>query len=83
MKKNHNVKMHVKCGDSVKIIAGKYKGQTGSITKVIRETSQVIIQGINLKTKHKRPIQDGQTGEVIKIEFPVHSSNVKLNKNID
>ena len=71
-------KMHVKVGDEVKIIAGSDKGKIGTIIKVLRNQGKIIVQDINMKTKHKRPEQEGDTGQIIKIEAPIDSSNVML-----
>lgn len=71
-------KMHVKLGDEVKIIAGSDKGKIGTIIKVLKNQGKVIVQDINMKTKHKRPEQQGDTGQIIKIEAPIDSSNVML-----
>nr|WCH56171.1 ribosomal protein L24 [Calliblepharis sp.] len=77
MKRKKN-KIHVKQGDCIKIIAGTYKGQTGKISKIIPQKQQVIIENTNLKTKHVQPKQEGNTGKIIQIEGPIHSSNVML-----
>nr|WCH56371.1 ribosomal protein L24 [Hypnea sp.] len=76
--KRKKSKIHVKQGDYVKIIAGTYKGQTGKIIQTIRNKQQIIIENINLKTKHMQPKQEGDTGKIIQIEGPIHSSNVML-----
>lgn len=81
MKKNtnkHSPRMHVKQGNQVKIIAGAHKGKTGLIIKVITKSSQVLIEDINVKIKHKQSFQEGQIGQKIQIPFPIHSSNVIL-----
>jgi large subunit ribosomal protein L24 len=69
-------KLHVKVGDQVKIISGRNKGKVGTIQSLIRETSKVIIGGINIKIKHMKPSRPGETGQVKELEFPIHSSNV-------
>ena len=71
-------KMHVKSGDTVQIISGKYKGKVGKITKILRKKSQVIIENLNLKTKHIRPKQQEESGKIVNFEAPIHSSNVML-----
>lgn len=71
-------KMHIKNGDTVQIISGKYKGQVGEIIKTLPKTSQVIIKNLNLKTKHIRPNQKEENGKIINFEAPIHSSNVML-----
>jgi len=71
-------KLHVRNGDIVQVISGKYKGQIGKITKIISKTSKVIIENINLKTKHMKPNQKEESGQIVNIEAPIHSSNVML-----
>eukprot|EP00262_Sarcandra_glabra_P018599 TRINITY_DN673_c0_g1_i1.p1 TRINITY_DN673_c0_g1~~TRINITY_DN673_c0_g1_i1.p1 ORF type:complete len:189 (+),score=29.52 TRINITY_DN673_c0_g1_i1:210-776(+) len=71
-------KMHVKLGDTVKIIAGREKGNIGEITRLFRHNSTVIVKDMNLKTKHVKSREEGQQGQIIKVEAPIHSSNVML-----
>ncbi|XP_038988190.1 50S ribosomal protein L24, chloroplastic [Phoenix dactylifera] len=71
-------KMHVKVGDTVKIISGHEKGKIGEITRVFRHNSTVIVQDMNLKTKHMKSREQGEPGQIVKIEAPIHSSNVML-----
>lgn len=72
------VKMHVKNGDTVQVISGKNKGQIGKITKVLHKKSQVIVENVNIKTKHLRPTTKEESGKIINTEAPIHSSNVML-----
>jgi large subunit ribosomal protein L24 len=71
-------KMHVRKGDTVQIIAGKEKGKVGEVLRTIPKTSKVVVKGVNVKTKHVKPQQEGESGQVINIEGPIHSSNVML-----
>lgn len=71
-------KMHVKTGDTVQVIAGREKGKIGEIVKTFPKTSQVIVQGVNVKTKHVKPMQEGESGRIETFEAPIHSSNVML-----
>uniref|UniRef100_A0A2P2JSI6 Uncharacterized protein MANES_03G121200 n=2 Tax=Rhizophora mucronata TaxID=61149 RepID=A0A2P2JSI6_RHIMU len=71
-------KMHVKVGDTVQVISGDDKGKTGEITKIFRHNSTVVVNEINLKTKHMKSREEGEPGQIIKIEAPIHSSNVML-----
>jgi large subunit ribosomal protein L24 len=71
-------KLHVKTGDTVKVIAGDEKGKTGKITSVNPSTSKVIIEGINLVTKHSKPSAANPQGGISKMEAPIHASNVML-----
>jgi large subunit ribosomal protein L24 len=74
-------KVHVKKGDTVQVIAGRDKGKVGEIIKVIPQESQVIIKGVNIRTKHVKPQQEGESGQITTFEAPVHSSNVMLYSN--
>ncbi|MBD2091160.1 50S ribosomal protein L24 [Microcoleus sp. FACHB-1515] len=80
-KTTERVKMHVKKGDTVQVIAGKDKGKVGEVIRAIPDESRVIVQGVNLKTKHIKPQQEGESGQITTIEFPIHSSNVMLYSN--
>lgn len=71
-------KLHVKKGDTVQVIAGSEKGKVGEILKTFPETSKVLVKGVNIKTKHVKPQQEGESGQITTIEFPIHSSNVML-----
>lgn len=61
--------MHVKVGDTVKLIAGHEKGKIGEITKVFKHNSTVIVREINLKTKHVKSREEGEPGQIIKVPF--------------
>jgi large subunit ribosomal protein L24 len=71
-------KMHVKQGDTVQVISGKDKGKVGEVLRSIPATSEVVIKGVNVKTKHVKPQQDGESGRIANLEYPIHSSNVML-----
>ena len=69
--------MNFKTGDKVVVIAGKDKGKEGSITKVLRADSKLIVSGVNVAKKHVKP--NGQTaGSIVEVELPIHSSNVMI-----
>ncbi len=67
---------HVRTGDQVVITAGDNKGKTGEVSRVITEKDQVIVKGINMRTKHMRPTQLNPQGGSITREAPIHISNV-------
>lgn len=71
-------KVHVKKGDTVQIISGSEKGKVGEVLRVYPETSKVIVKGVNVRTKHVKPQQEGESGQITTFEAPVHSSNVML-----
>ncbi|MEZ6244128.1 MAG: 50S ribosomal protein L24 [Phycisphaerales bacterium] len=67
---------HVRTGDQVIVTAGDHKGQTGEVARVIPDKDQVIVKGLNLRTKHMRPTQLNPQGGIITKEAPIHISNV-------
>jgi large subunit ribosomal protein L24 len=71
-------RMHVKAGDTVQIISGKDKGKIGEILRAMPETSRVIVKGVNIRTKHVKPQQEGESGRIDSAESPIHSSKVML-----
>ncbi|KAG9454270.1 hypothetical protein H6P81_007174 [Aristolochia fimbriata] len=71
-------KMHVKLGDTVKVISGREKGKIGEVTRIFKHNSTVIVKDLNLKTKHVKSREEGEQGQIIKVEGPIHSSNVML-----
>jgi large subunit ribosomal protein L24 len=71
-------KLHVKTGDTVKVIAGDERGKTGRIVAVNLNTQRVTIEGLNLVTKHAKPSAKNPQGGISKVEAPVHASNVAL-----
>jgi large subunit ribosomal protein L24 len=75
-KPTEKMKIKLKQGDNVQIIAGASKGQKGKILKVDRKAGRVIVEGVNLITKHQKPNKANQTGGRIKKEAPIHVSNV-------
>jgi large subunit ribosomal protein L24 len=76
---SNNQKIHVKVGDEVKIISGFHKNEIGEVIKINKKTGKIIVQGINFKFKHIKPITENEIGEIKQIEAPIHHSNVKLN----
>ena len=72
--------MHVKKGDNIIILAGKDKGKKGKILKAFPNEEKVLVEGINLKKVHQKAKKSGAKGEIVEKSFPVHVSNVKLDK---
>ena len=73
------IKVHVKIGDTVRIISGFHKNETGEVLKINRKTGKLLIKGINFKFKHIKPTNENEIGEIKQFEAPIHHSNVKLN----
>jgi large subunit ribosomal protein L24 len=72
------IKMRIKKGDTVQVIAGKDKGKTGEVLRTLPYENRVVVQGINLRTRHVKPTQEGETGRIVTEEAAVHASNVML-----
>jgi large subunit ribosomal protein L24 len=71
-------KLHVKTGDTVKVIAGDERGKTGRITSVLTDKNKVVVEGLNLVTKHTKPSAKNPQGGISKVEAPIHASNVSI-----
>ena len=67
---------HIKKGDLVEVIAGDQKGATGRVMRIIPEKHQVLVEGVNLAHKHVRPSQRNPQGGRIRVERPIHISNL-------
>lgn len=68
--------MRLRTGDNVLVIAGNDKGRTGLVKSVDRAASRVVVEGINLRWKHKKPSQKNPKGERVQVEISIHASNV-------
>ena len=73
---SQKIKMRIKTGDLVKIINGKEKGKTGEVLKTIPLENRVVVKGINLRTKHIKPTQEGESGRILTEEASLHASHV-------
>ena len=69
--------MHVKKGDTVLVISGNDKGKTGEVKQALPRKERVVVEGINLRWRHRRPSQQNPKGERVQSEAPIHASNVK------
>lgn len=67
----------IKKKDKVIVLAGKDKGKIGEVREIIKEKNRVIVTGINIVSKHQKPNKNNPGG-IIKMEAPIHISNVKL-----
>ncbi|ASN03671.1 50S ribosomal protein L24 [Virgibacillus necropolis] len=68
--------MHVKKGDTVKVISGKDRGKQGSILEAYPKNDRVLVEGVNMVKKHAKPSQDNPQGGILNQEAPIHVSNV-------
>jgi large subunit ribosomal protein L24 len=72
------MKMRIRKGDTVQVISGKDKGKTGEVLRTLPYENRIVVQGINLRTRHVKPTQEGETGRIVTEEASVHASNVML-----
>jgi large subunit ribosomal protein L24 len=70
--------MKIKQGDTVKVIAGKDKGKTGTVIKTLSDTDQVIVENINQVKRHTKNRRVRSQGQIIEKSMPIHVSNVAL-----
>ena len=72
------MKLHVKAKDQVIVIAGKDKGKKGSVVTAFPKTGKVIVEGVNIVTKHQKPRGQGMPGGIVHKEAAIDASNVML-----
>ena len=71
-------KFHIKKGDTVYVNAGNDKGKTGKVLEVLRDKDRVIVEGVNMVSKHTKPNTQNPQGGIVKQEAGIHISNVQL-----
>ena len=71
-------KLHVKKGDTVKVLSGKDKGKQGKILRAIPAKERVVVEGVNIVKKAQRPTQQNPQGGITTMEAPLNESNVML-----
>ncbi|KAF2519820.1 50S ribosomal protein L24 [Flavobacterium salilacus subsp. salilacus] len=72
------IKLKIKSGDTVKVIAGDHKGSEGKVLRVLREKNKAVIEGVNMVSKHTKPSAKNPQGGIVKKEAPIHISNIAL-----
>jgi large subunit ribosomal protein L24 len=72
------IKLKIKSGDTVKVIAGDHKGSEGKVLRVDREKNKAIVEGVNMVSKHTKPSAKSPQGGIVKKEAPLHISNLSL-----
>ena len=70
--------MHIRKGDTVVIITGKYKGSKGRVLRVIPKDQRIVVEGVNMMKRHTKPSQRNQQGGIVERERPIHMSNVMV-----
>ena len=72
------MKLRIKSGDKVRVIAGDHKGSEGKVLRVLRDTNKAIVEGINTVSKHEKPSARNPQGGIVQKEAPIHLSNLSL-----
>ncbi len=72
------MKLHIKKGDTVKVLSGESRGETGRVIRVEPAKSRAWVEGINMVSKHSKPNAENPQGAIEKKEAPVHVSNLML-----
>ena len=70
------MKTKLKRGDMISVIAGKDFGKEGKVLSIDRAKGRVVVEGINMMTKHQKPDRANQTGGIVRVEASIHVSNV-------
>ena len=70
--------LHVKKGDTVVVLSGKDSGKKGKVLEVNPSAERVVVEGVNVATKHKKPRNQKDIGGIVKKEAPIHVSNVMV-----
>lgn len=73
-----NNKVHVKTGDTVLVLSGRDNGKTGKVLAVSPKEGKVIVEGLNIVTKHVKPRRQGEAGGIVKAEAAMYASKVQL-----
>ena len=71
-------RLKIKSGDTVKVISGGSRGKQGAVISVDRSNDRVVVEGVNIVTKHVKPNASNPQGGVVKVEAGLHISNVML-----
>ena len=72
------IKLHIRKGDNVIVLAGRDKGKTGKVQKVLVSEQRAIVEGINMVSKSTKPSAQNPQGGIVKQEAPIHISNLSL-----
>ena len=68
----------IKKGDSVKVVSGNYKGQSGRVLKIILNKNRALVEGVNKVKKHTRASQENPQGGIVEKDMSIHASNLML-----
>ncbi|MBR6613291.1 MAG: 50S ribosomal protein L24 [Clostridia bacterium] len=72
----NEAKIKLRVDDTVIVNSGVDAGKKGKILKVLKADNKVVVQGVNIRTKHTKPRRQGEQGGIVKVESPIHVSKV-------
>jgi large subunit ribosomal protein L24 len=72
------MKLKIKKGDTVRVIAGNDKGREGRVLEVLPTKMRVLVEGVNIRKRHTRPTQTNPNGSIVERAMPIHYSNVMI-----
>ncbi|MEY8021550.1 50S ribosomal protein L24 [Muriicola sp. SD30] len=72
------MKLKIKTGDTVRVVAGDHKGSEGKVVTVNLQKNKAIVEGVNMVSKHEKPSAKNPQGGIVKKEAPIHISNLSL-----
>ena len=70
--------LHVKKGDTVMINSGSDKGKKGKVLEVLPKDNKIVVEGVNVRTKHTKPRRAGEAGGIVKVEGAIHASKANV-----
>ena len=68
--------MNIKTNDTVIVLSGKDKGKQGKVIRAMPDDKKVVVEGVNVATRHQKPRKQGDPGGIIKLETPIYASKV-------
>ncbi len=68
----------IKKGDSVVVLSGKDKGRTGTVSKVMPKDGKIVVEGMNIAARHRKPSQENPQGGIDRFEAPMHIAKVAI-----
>jgi large subunit ribosomal protein L24 len=75
------MKLKIKSGDTVRVMAGDHKGEEGKVAKIFPEKNRAIVEGVNMISKHTKPSAQNPQGGIVKKEASIHISNLMIVEN--
>lgn len=78
MKSNTKSRIRIRKDDTVMVISGNNKGDTGRVLEIYHKTNRILVEGINIRKRHTKPNQNNQEGGILSKELPIDISNVML-----